>query len=483
MTPFEHLSLRWKIPLRVMGAVLGTAFAVTLALIVRDYDNMRSNRAAHARSLGHLMANTLVAPFLHDDVWRAYEIIQSARQGATLAPELQAEVVLITDADFRVFVSSRPRELPIGSDLSVQNNRFTEVHAALARTTSAEQIVLEPTESPYYFVATPLIADGVILGHVILAYSKQAFLPRFVGLLVQAIWVTALVLLVLVPISWIWARRTGAPLMALAEAMRKVPSELASADLAKLPKTRDEIGEVGAAFRRMLEELKKKQELEQQMLISERLAAVGRLAAGIAHEINNPLAGMLTAIKTFQRHGQGDAMAIHTLSLLERGLEQIRNTVGALLVETKTQDRPFEPADVDDVLILVEGEAQAKQVRIQRSGAIFESLPLPATLIRQILLNLLLNAIAAADPGGMVKLTLGADEGMLHLAVCNDGAYISEEQMRYLFEPFASGRDKGHGLGLWVVYQIVKQLNGSLAVDSEPGCTTFSLDIPYVHAH
>lgn len=480
MIALADLSLRWKIPLRVMVAVLGTALAVTAALVTREYDEMRQNLEAHAKSLARVLANTLVAPVLHDDIWRAYEILQSARDPAAIAPELQADVVLVTDAEFRVFVSSRPRDFPIGSSPAAKGGAYGKLRSVLKEGKPTEQWVVEPADSPHYFVMSPLVADGVALGHVILGYSKISFLPRFVGLVGQAAFVTLLVLLVIMPISWVWAGRTGAPLVALADAMRHVPDQLEVARLAELPKSGDEIGQLGDAFRRMVGELKHKQELESQMLVSERLAAVGRLSAGIAHEINNPLGGMLTAIKTWQRHGGGDPMAGQTLSLLERGLTQIRNTVAALLVETKTEDRPFEPADIDDLLILVEAEAHARSVRVAVDGSLKAPLPLPATLLRQILLNLLLNAVAAAAEGGLVQLTAAAEDGKLRLTVCNDGQHIPDEQMTYLFEPFASGREKGHGLGLWVVYQIVRQLNGGLSVVSEPGCTTFSIEIPYV---
>lgn len=480
MIALADLSLRWKIPLRVMAAVLGTAIAVTVALVTQEYDEMRQNLEGHARSLGKVLANTLVSPILHDDIWRAYEILQSAREPNPAAPELQAGIVLVTDANYRVFVSTTPRSFPIGSSPATLGGVYSELRARLNRESPTEQQIVEPPGSALYFVISPLVADGVALGHVILGYSKTSFLPRFTGLVGRAILVTFLVMIVILPISWVWARRTGAPLVSLADAMRHVPGELDATPPIDLPDSRDEIGQLGQAFRRMVDELKKKQQLESQMLTSERLAAVGRLSAGIAHEINNPLGGMLTAIKTYQRHGASDPLATQTLSLLERGLTQIRNTVAALLVETKTEDRPFEPADIDDVLILVEAEAQARSINIRVEGGLDAPLPLPATLLRQILLNLLLNAIAAAEQDGRVQLATAAENGILRLSVCNDGQHISDEQMAYLFEPFASGKEKGHGLGLWIVYQIVRQLNGGLSVDSEPGCTTFSIEIPYV---
>ena len=480
MIALADISLRWKIPLRVMVAVLGTALAVTAALVTREYDEMSQNLEAHAKSLARVLANTLVAPVLHDDIWRAYEIIQSARDPAAIAPELQADVVLVTDSEYRVFVSSRPRIFPIGSSPASRGGAYGRLRAAMLESRPNEQLVIDPVDSPLYFVMSPLVADGVALGHVILGYSKISFLPRFIGLVGRAALVTLLVLIVIMPIAWISARRTGEPLLALAEAMRHVPLELEMARLSDLPKSGDELGQLGDSFGRMLNELKKKEELEDQMLVTERLAAVGRLSAGIAHEINNPLGGMLTAIKTYQRHGGGDPLANQTLSLLERGLDQIRHTVAALLVETKPEDRAFEPADIDDLLILVEAEAHARSVHVVVDSSLAAPLPLRATLLRQILLNLLLNAVAAAEEGGLVQLSAATKEGKLRVAVCNDGEHIPDEKLAYLFEPFASGREKGHGLGLWIVYQIVQQLNGGLTVESEPGgCTTFSIEIPY----
>jgi len=476
---FPNLSLRWKIPLRVMGAVLGTALAVTVALLVKDYEDMRQNLESHAKSLGRVLANTLVMPVLHDDLWRAFEILQSAREAHPAAAEMEAQMMVVLNDERRVFVASRPRDYPVGAEPNQLGGSLARLAESIAWGETVEQQILEPAGAAFYYVVSPLVTDGELLGHVVLGYSKSAFLPRYLDLVARAALVTLLVLMVLLPVSWFWARRTGEPLLQLARAMEGVPANPESADLATLPHSRDEIGLLAQAFRHMVDNLKRQRELEAQMLASERLAAVGRLSAGIAHEINNPLGGMLTAIKTWQRHGGGDPVASQTLSLLERGLTQIRNTVAALLVETKIQDRPFEPADIDDLLILIEAEAQARVVQIAPEGGLTVSLPLPATLLRQILLNLLLNAIAAANEGGRVKLGVEASNGMLRLSVCNDGQHIPDEQMAYLFEPFASGRAKGHGLGLWVVYQIVRQLNGGLTVDSEPGCTTFNIEIPY----
>jgi two-component system NtrC family sensor kinase len=477
-----NLSLRWKIPLRVMFAVLGTALAVTVAMVAREREELRQSQTGHAKSLGRVLANTLVAPVLHDDLWRAFEIIQSARETDRTAPELQAEVILVLDHAQSVFVSSRPRDFPVGASLKSRSDIYAQLPEQAAQSGTDSPLVFESDTSLLLFIIAPLVADAVPLGHVVLGYSKSTFAPRFAELVLRSIVVTLLVLMIILPFSWYFARRTGEPLIALAEAMHQVPDALDSALLTNLPASRDEIGQLGEAFRRMVDELKKKKELESQMLVSERLAAVGRLSAGIAHEINNPLGGMLTAISTYQRHGSGDAMANQTLSLLERGLTQIRNTVAALLVETRTKDREFEPADIDDLLILIEPQAHIRAVRVVVTATLRHSLPLPANLLRQILLNLLINAVNAADEAGQVTLSLVASDSELHIAVGNDGQHIPEDRLVYLFEPFAAS-SKGNGLGLWIVYQIVQQLDGGLSVESEPSKTTFNISIPYGQTH
>jgi len=78
-----------------------------------------------------------------------------------------------------------------------------------------------------------------------------------------------------------------------------------------------------------------------------------------------------------------------------------------------------------------------------------------------------------------VRLHASASPDALTLSVFNDGGHIEPHEMPYLFEPFATGRESGHGLGLWIVYQITRQLGGEIAVESEPEATTFTIEIPY----
>ncbi len=475
---FRNLSFRYKIPLRGSVLIIFTALVITASLMFRAYDDLKQDVLLNSGSMGRVLAHTLTPAIVHDDVWRAYEIINSPFQASPNANLNQAEEILVLDARQQVYVSTHPKQYPMLSDPARVSPDFARLQQAIADYEGTEPRTFELAGSDKFYMVTPIISDGVALGTLVMGYSRSMFLPRFYDNARRAIIMTLLALAVLLPMNWYWAWRMAAPLTQLAKCMGKVGQTLPDDLECNLYESRDEIGQVGMAFRRMLGELKDKEHLEKQMFFSERLAAVGRLAAGIAHEINNPLGGMLNAISTFKKHNNADPQTAKTISLLERGLLQIKDTIAALLVEAKFQSHPLTAQDIEDTRTLVLPDVHRKTIGLTWENDILDTLPLPSTLVRQILINLLLNAIQAVEPQGRVRCHIYRDSSSLTLLIENDGKHIETEQLGYLFEPFATGREGGHGLGLWVTYQIVQQLKGEIMAQSQPGETRFIVTLP-----
>jgi signal transduction histidine kinase len=121
---------------------------------------------------------------------------------------------------------------------------------------------------------------------------------------------------------------------------------------------------------------------------------------------------------------------------------------------------------------------QAKHIDFSRECSLIEAQPIPATLARQVIINLLLNACHATQQRGHVHMRIYREHSNLVITVGNDGSYIPPEKIAYLFEPFTTLSENGHGLGLWVIYQIVQQLGGDISVQSEPNETLFTVQLP-----
>ena len=473
----RDLSLRYKIPLRVLSLASITAILVTASILFRVYDETRNDLLRHAQSMGRVLANTLVGPLTHDDAWRAFEIINSPFQGEEADRSELAETILVLDGKGQVYVSTRPAQFPMLSDPVRLDPEFAAIREATAGRDGHNPVATAQPGSSRLFVGIPIVSDGGRLGTLVMTYTKGPFIPRFIGIAQRAALMTLLALAVLLPIAWYWGNRMAGPLVRLAGCMDQIGPRVPEGLHCDLFESNDEIGRAGASFKRMLKELVEKARLEQEILVTERLAAVGRLSAGIAHEINNPLGGMLNAINTFKRHGSNDPRTLKTLSLLERGLSQIKDTVAALLVEARLESRhPLSRHDIEDTRTLVAAEAVGKGIGLVWDNHIATELPLPSTLVRQILLNLLLNAIRAAEK--QVECQVYRDSRSLTLAVKNDGTHIPDEDMPYLFEPFSRLSRNGHGLGLWITYQITRQLNGGILVESDPGQTRFAVTLP-----
>ncbi|MGB5742983.1 MAG: ATP-binding protein, partial [Sedimenticolaceae bacterium] len=148
------------------------------------------------------------------------------------------------------------------------------------------------------------------------------------------------------------------------------------------------------------------------------------------------------------------------------------------LVESRLESRALTPRDIEDVETLIRADSAAHYKTILWTSTITENLPLPATPVRQILLNLALNAVQSTPQEGSIEITIASDNERLFLAVANDGQAIGPEQLPHLFEPFYSERDGGTGLGLWVTYQTVTQLGGEISVESRDGNTRFEVTLP-----
>jgi signal transduction histidine kinase len=222
---------------------------------------------------------------------------------------------------------------------------------------------------------------------------------------------------------------------------------------------------------------------------TEKLTALGRMAAGIAHEINNPLAGVLLySSNMIKKVPKGDA--------LEEGLQIIidetircRKIIQGLLEFSKGREPTKAPTDINENIVkalnILENEFLLKRIELHSNLA--PELPdimADGSQMEQVFVNLLLNAVQAAPEGGAVTIrsSLSEVDRCLTVEVADNGPGISRKEQSKIFEPFFSTKPNGTGLGLSVTYGIVRNHQGNISVQSRPGeGTRFMVKIPVKH--
>lgn len=472
------LSLRHKLPLWGGLLIIATAVIVTGSNLLQTRDNIKKNMLVRSEVLGRSLVRTLYSAVSQDDVWRAFEIINFLSSAEERQPSFQLESMIVLDAANRVFVSTHPKRYPMQEELVGLGPEFALLQARLANNDGRMVTV----ESERILLAIPLVAESVILGTLVMVHPADYYRASFDRIVQRTAWTTLFVLLIILPISWFWGRRMASPLGLLTERMADLGQKLPAPLPDRIYPHSDELGRLFQVYDQMRRELADKSALERQIVKSDRLAALGRLTASMAHEINNPLGGLLTALDTIKRHACHDPVLDRVVPLLERGLHQIKDIVAALLVEAKSKSRDLTRQDVDDVHTLLAQEARKRGVAWEWHNGLAETAALPATLVRQALINLLLNAVqAASEEGraqGRVFARIEQTGSSLRIEVGNDGRAIPPDLMEHLYEPFTGINEDGHGLGLWITYQIVQQLRGRIDVDSQEGWTRFLVELP-----
>jgi signal transduction histidine kinase len=239
----------------------------------------------------------------------------------------------------------------------------------------------------------------------------------------------------------------------------------------------DEFGALAGQFNAMTASLRRHQE---QLVQSEKLAGIGRLAAGVAHEINNPLAVILGYARLLRRRSEGGVA--DDLRVIEEETERAKLIVDGLLDLSRPLAAPPEPVDLralcDEVVARL-GEARALEgvtVTVAGAGVVRGH----AQKLRQVILNLVKNAAEASGPGGRVEVTVSAaPDGGARVDVDDTGPGLSSEARARLFEPFFTTKEAGTGLGLAVSQGIVQAHGGALSAGESPaGGARFTMRLP-----
>jgi signal transduction histidine kinase len=226
--------------------------------------------------------------------------------------------------------------------------------------------------------------------------------------------------------------------------------------------------------------------VQKAMMQQEKLASVGRLSAGVAHEINNPLTTILTTAMLIQEELDPQDPNYQELETITKETLRCRKIVSSLLDFARQSTPARKPCDINDVVnesvVLTNKQAAFKDLTLNfEPGAGIPHVLLDKGQIQQSVINLIINAVEATEAGGNISISTAHKSELetIEIAVSDTGEGISENDLVRIFDPFYTTKDTGNGLGLAITHGIIEQHNGTIRVESKLGRgTTFTIKLP-----
>lgn len=239
----------------------------------------------------------------------------------------------------------------------------------------------------------------------------------------------------------------------------------------------DELGELGAAFNRMTEIIQRNREMEATLAQQGKMASLGVLSSGVAHEINNPLGVILGYAAYLEGKMKEDDPGYKYIHEIKRESKRCKKIVQDLLNYARTPKPTMAETDLNKLLEQI-ADFAANHTDMHNVKVVMElqkDLPhvsLDGDQLRQVAINLILNAGAAMGKGGMLTISSSVEDEQAVIRFRDNGSGIAGDDLEKIFEPFFTTKEKGTGLGLAITKQIIEQHHGKISVESEPGVGT-----------
>lgn len=460
----------WPITIRVAVA---TAVLMVLLGIVASHQVLSTlGRLQDARLQEYARLHVeglavALGPFaLHKDVWEVYDTLDRARTNVS------GERILFTvvaDDRGRVLAATDPGRAPVDAEVAA----FEEDAVPVGEITAANG-------SAVVRVTAPLSVQGRGVGRIVTELDVSDLVAQRRAAALALLAGNAGATMILVLAGYLVMARMLKPVELLAQHMGEAGGTPHPIPDAAIPRSDTVLSRLLRNFNDMAGAIDARTEAERRLAERERFVSLGRLSSSLAHEINNPLGGLLNATDTIRTYADRPDVVRQSADLVDRGLRHLRDVSRAILEENRLDrsGRLLSGSDFEDLRLLFEPETTRRGQRLEWNvdGGNDILQCLPSGPVRQIALNLLLNASSAAPEGGAVSLSVREESDRLALAVSDDGPGLSDTARARLMSE--APIEPGGGVGLRLVRDLVTGLGGAVVCDRSDGRTEITVSLP-----
>ncbi len=470
-TLFSRLSLQYKFILIATFAIILIMGAIGYIAVERE----TSLLYAEVEKQGRLLGETLAIPIINDLI---YERLGLVEEGGLLDNYI-LEIFNRRDTSL-LYITILDEEGKVVSHNDITEYGKTYFDDLTRNALASERTVVQRVSGKEHNsldFGVPLSIGKKRWGTLKFGVSLEKAEHEILATVKRILVLTIVLLIAGFAIILLLSRRFISPITQLANTMEKAGGGYL--DLKVDVKGHDELSVLGEKFNSMIDRIRQANEelrrTHEKLVQSEKLASMGVLAAGVAHEINNPLGGLFNCLQMLRQNGNDPEFREKYLDLAREGLERIENTVGKLLwMARKGEHRPVDTNirdAVNEVYSLL--EYRMKKCKIQFSNEVEDKLSILVDPhdFQQVILNLFINAIHAMPEGGSLTVCGSIEDSKVKMEVMDAGQGISRENIGKIFDPFFTTKPPGEGtgLGLWLSHEIVRNYSGEILVVSEVG--------------
>lgn len=466
----------WPITVKIPMLVVLLMFIVSAVITNRVLARLADTQERHLEQLASAyldgLSASLIPSVVREDIWEVFDALDRSRERYR---GLNVVWAVVTNGNNRVLAASDPARFP--SDTSLTREMLSQFPDGAG-------IKLQESLATAY-LARPLIYQDREIGHIFANADIRPLLQERSEVFVTLVLTNIILTLILAVIGYYAVRRMVQPVRVLSLHL----DHSTQGPIEPIPETA--VGSHGREFRRlfarynaMARAVNEREEFAAKLAEEEKLASLGRLASGLAHEINNPLGGMFNALDSLRRHGDREGVRATSTRLLEQGLAGIRDLVRSTLAVYRDDGspRPLAPNDIDDLKLLIEPEIKRKHLTLNWTNGLQVPITLPAARVRDAILNLLLNACQACPNGGTASFRADMNSMAAVFEVADNGPGLPRHMKEYLecMEAGSAPLDRQSGLGLWMVKRLCQELGGRInAQDGADGGTLIRLMVPF----